>query len=497
MSEETATLPKQDHAQMTRREVAVGYLWNTVFSIISRVVFPILTVLLLYRKLGPAEIGIFALIIPIFQIIETIRDAGLAVTYIADREIDSEREGAYVTLGLISAVFFASLIFLCRNLLASLLHTEQLAWGLPIVALAMVVSGIATVPSNKLQRKARFRDAGAADFVATSISFVVGVALAFMGFGYQSLVWMFFLKVCLYTIFCWILEPVGFKPATLSLVHSIGKVAAANLFSNLFFTIYTTADTLIIGRFFGAESAGLYNTAFTLSQRPIDFVSGPIARTMLVAYSRANNDLKKVGSIYARSISASLLVLLPIYAAMAIYAKPLILVLVGSKFAGATPLLLVLLFYSSFRSVGALSGNVLVASQRAILNVQAWTLGFCVAGGLMWYQWSADIRTPVNTVIAISAGIVSTYIYNTTRAFLIFRPEGEDLQRLWKAIGVCALTAAGLLALSFAPLNSKGLLLIAFTVGPAAHAVLVGTFFVGSPFALLTKRGAKDLWKNL
>src|SRR2546423_7138951 len=101
---------------MTRKEVAHGYLWNAAFGFIGRAVFPILQIFF-YRKLGPEQIGIYAMLLPIFIIAETLRDAGLGVTYIADTEADEEREGGYATFAVVSAFVLAAIIFAFRGVM--------------------------------------------------------------------------------------------------------------------------------------------------------------------------------------------------------------------------------------------------------------------------------------------------------------------------------------------------------------------------------------------
>src|SRR5579862_9017467 len=102
-----------------RREVAKGFLWNQATSIAAKLFFPILQIFF-YRRLGPEQIGIYAVLIPIYMICESLRDAGLALTYVADREEGGGREGQYATLAMINAVLFSVLIFAGRGALVQL-----------------------------------------------------------------------------------------------------------------------------------------------------------------------------------------------------------------------------------------------------------------------------------------------------------------------------------------------------------------------------------------
>lgn len=479
---------------MSRREVAVGYAWNLFFGMLTKLAFPILQ-LVFYRLLGPFQIGIYAVLIPIFQIAETMRDAGLAVTFIADREATGKREGGYASLAIISAAVFALFIFVARIPMAHYFNMPQLDWGLSMVALAVFLNGFCTVPVNKLQRKARFRDAGFADFAATLLSFVVATVLVLRGFGFVALVWQFFSKGIIYGAICWSLEPSKIEKPDPTVIREIWRHSHSNLLNNLLYTVYTVADTLMINKLFGVTAGGNYQAAYTYGSKPLEFFTFPLARTLLVAYSRKNHDHRALAGIFTRTISVSILAMLPVYVLVGVFAKPLVILLLSSKYIDAVPLLMLLAIYCGARSVGSLSGNVLVAMKKQIYNVAGWIAAYMTVGVVLWTTWAH--RSTFTAVAALTAGTVVVYAVNLVSALLILKPNRESLDRLQKSLGLALLAAGAIFVVAYLPIKEWMSLTIAAAVLPPLYLLGIGMVLAGSPTACFSKRGIKRLWEEV
>jgi O-antigen/teichoic acid export membrane protein len=483
-----------DPGGLGRREVAIGYFWNALFSIVGKALFPILQIFF-YRRLGPEQIGIYAVLIPIYMISETLRDAGLALTYIADRDADSHREGQYAALAIINAGTFAVLIMLARGPIARAFHLPQLEWGLQMVALAIVLTGFSTIPANKLQKKARFRDAGLADFSSTLLSFIVAFALVLRGFGFEALVWQFITKSVFYAMACWSLEPVRIRVVRKEVLSAIWKRSSHNLLNNLLFTVYTVADNLMITKLFGIKAGGNYNSAYTFGTKPLEFFTLPLARTLLVAYTRKNDDRAALSNIFTRTIAVSVLVMLPLYVLVALFAKPLVLVVLGSKYVGAIPLLSLLAIYCGCRAVGSLCGNVLVAMNKPVYNVYGWLGAYCAVGAILWANWSS--LTLVTVVAALTVGAAVVYITNATAAFWLLRPDVANQRKLRRA-GCIAAAASFLVWIgSNLPFDARVSLLIVVLLVPPLYLMGIASIYCGSPGIAFSKRGMKLLWKAL
>ena len=480
-----AELPEQE--TLGRAEVAKGFAWNALF----KVVFLVLQVVFI-RKLGPTQTGIYAVLIPIYMICESLRDAGLALTYVADHKAHGRREGEYASLAILNAAVFATALYAGRFKIAEFLHLPQLDWGLQMVAAAIVVTGFSTIPANKLQKKARFRDAGLVELVATVVSYVVATILVFTGFGFKALIWQFLVKAFVFTIGCWTLEPIRPFWVRMEIIREIGKRSGHNLINNLLFTVYTVADNLMVSRLFGLLAVGNYNTAYSFGMKPVDFFSSPLGRTLLIAYTRKSHDLKALANLFTRTIAVSVLLMVPLYVLFGLFAHPIALLVFSKKFDMAGDLLAILVFYCFCRSIGLLCGNVLVAMNRPVLNVYGWLLAYATVFSILLYN--REHLTLTTTVWALTAGAAVVYLSNAVAAFSILQPNGENALKLWRSLGMAALASVAIALASIMPFSVYVDLALAALVVPLVYVVGISALYGGTPTALFSRSGLKKVW---
>jgi len=478
---------------VNRKEVAAGFAWNASFSFINKALFPLIGIVIA-RILGPAEMGIYVLILAVVNVAEIFRDAGLGVTFIADPE-GERREGVYTTLSIAFGLAMGVLLLLASAPIAGFYDIAGLSWGLAMASAAVGLNGLATIPANKLQKQARFRDAGFADTASSLLSYGVALPLVFSGYGFVGLVWQLLSRSGLFLLFnVWLARPA--LPAwSGKAVRGILAKSVAAMLNNIAYTFYTLGDKAVLGKMFGEHAVGLYGVAYNLAIKPLDFLTFPLGRTLLVAFSKSTEDRDRFRNIFARSLSAVLLLSLPLYAALAIYARPIVVGLYSEKFAGAVAPFALLSAYFFFRSCGNLAGNAIFALGRPVLNVVCWIPGYAIAGAGLWAgRGSLDL---LGATAWIVLGAVTVYAINTGLAIWLLKPKAEDMARVGKAIAVGSATTGLLYACSMLSVPDLLALAIALTAGIAAHLTLVGRTFGTGWFDCFSPSGLRKLWNRL
>ena len=141
--------------------------------------------------------------------------------------------------------------------------------------------------------------------------------MALYGKGVWSLVAAQLAQVCLNSIMV-------YAKVRHSLVPKIGrdssglltfgmKVLAANFCSWGILNL----DNAFVGRFAGAFKLGLYSRAFALAQTPAEAVSTSLQQVLLASASQIRHDRERLANVHAALFGLILLVLGPIFAALA------------------------------------------------------------------------------------------------------------------------------------------------------------------------------------
>jgi PST family polysaccharide transporter len=168
---------------------------------------------------------------------------------------------------------------------------------------------------------------------------VAGIAGALSGLGYWSLVAMQITNGAATLAMAW-----GFsrwRPSrpriardSLHLVRFGGTVTGYNLLGYLI----TNLDNILIGARFGAGPLGIYDRAYKLMFQPLWQMTAPAARVAVPLLSRlAGNDAEYRGA-YLAMLGGVLTLTTPGILCAIVFAKPIILVLLGQRWAESAPI---------------------------------------------------------------------------------------------------------------------------------------------------------------
>ena len=196
----------------------------------------------------------------------------------------------------------------------------------------------------------RFQALALIDVTSMGIGFAVGCVSAWMGFGYWALVAQQLSYAASGLVLTWCTSkwrPI--MPKRGSGVSSMLSFGAHLTIADFIGQSSLNSDSILIGRFFGAEPLGLYTRASVLLARPIAQVVTPISAVLIPVLSRLRSDPERYRRNYMRAYDTLALIIFSFAAMCLVLAKPLVLVILGSKWTEVIPL------FSAFTLV-AISG---------------------------------------------------------------------------------------------------------------------------------------------
>jgi PST family polysaccharide transporter len=341
----------------------------------------------------------------------------------------------------------------------------------------------------------RFTAIAVIDVVSMLIGILMACALALGGFTYWSLVGMQLGAAAAGLALTWWAS--GWRPALPrrnSGVASMVTFGAHLTASDLIGRAANASDSILIGRFFGAEPLGLYLRANALLARPLEQLRSPLASVLLPVLSRLQSDPERYRRTFIRAYDLLALFTFPLTALLLVISRPLVLFLLGPSWEGAVPFfrgfsLIALslsmhvpatwLFLSQGRGRDLLQNNLILSFFTVVMFV----------AGLPW--------GPVGVVTALAIG--SALVRLPILYYLVGRCGPVDAATLWKSFcaylpcwaGVCITTSAAyVLVIESRPIVQ---LLVCASVGLVAAAGVV--FSVERPrqsalYALTSLRGS-------
>jgi PST family polysaccharide transporter len=136
-------------------------------------------------------------------------------------------------------------------------------------------------------------------------------------------------------------------------------------------------DNVVAGRGLGVAALGLYARAFNLMGVPLGYVDNVVWSVLFPALSQIHRDPSRFRQAYLLSVQITCLVTVPLVAALAVAAGPLVVTLYGERWAGTVIPLQILCCAGPFRAVYNVAGVVNHAAGKVYAELVR-QIGFAV-----------------------------------------------------------------------------------------------------------------------
>ncbi|ODU68642.1 MULTISPECIES: oligosaccharide flippase family protein [unclassified Novosphingobium] len=245
-------------------------------------------------------------------------------------------------------------------------------WAIQAIALIIVVQGAASVPRALLMRHGRSRQYATNSALSNLIGAAIGVASAYRGAGFWSLIiQQGALHISMFTL-CSIRA--GFVPSMRldrTIAHDFAGHVATMLWSTILNVFGNRLDILVIGALFSNSVTGVYGLAKRLVQILQDLVASSFDKVMLSMIARQG--LKgHQERIYRSSVLMQGITAIPSFAGFAAISPLAIKMIFGPEWDGAAALIIMMTVGGIFRSMVTIerAQQMLAGQTRLIANVR-------------------------------------------------------------------------------------------------------------------------------
>jgi O-antigen/teichoic acid export membrane protein len=329
----TTDLDRDLHGKSVRGGaiVMVGQGGSVLLGIVSAAV--------LARLLDPEDFGLVAMASAFVALLGEFADLGLSQATIQRREVSAGQVSVLfwvnAATGAIAMAAGAALAWP----IGLFYGDDRLAGIAAALSIGFLLSGIAAQPLAVLRRRMGF----AAETIVTLASIAIGlaaaIAAALAGLGYWSLVVQVLAAAAVRMIGLFIASGwIPGWPARAEGVRDMLRFGGYLSGSNLLAAVLRASDKVLVGRFVGADAAGLYSNAQKLLLMPATQLNKPLTMVGRPALSRLQDEPERFRAFYRRGVELVAATSLPAIAWMAIVAEDLILLVLGREWSGSVPI---------------------------------------------------------------------------------------------------------------------------------------------------------------
>ena len=350
-----------------RKQATTGMVWTFAQQFGNQLVGFFVS-LLLARLLLPEEFGLIGMIAIFVAIGNTLLNGGLTSSLIRSQDLDEDYFSTVFFFNLGASVVIYIFIFFLAPAIANFYNQEILTNLLRVYSLTFIIQALSAVQLARLTKKMDFKTQTVISIPATLIGGLLGIWLAFRGYGVWSLVLSYMTTSFLTTIQLWYYSKwVPVLVFNLSKFRNHINFGYKLTLSGLLDTIFSNLYIIIIGKYFSAAQVGYYTRAETMKQLPVINISNALNKVTYPLFSGIQDDKIRLKRVYKQIMQMVIFVIAPILILLAVLAEPTFRFLFTEKWLPAVPYFQILCVTGILYPIHAYNLNILAVKGRSDL----------------------------------------------------------------------------------------------------------------------------------
>jgi len=385
---------------MSLREYAArGFVWSVIQKW-GREAVTFLTFLALARLLDPVAFGLVALASAFTMFFQIFLDQGFSAAIVQRADLEPEHLDTAFWMSVLIGILLTIGFIAVSGLIADAFDQPLLAPVLSWLSISFILIALSSTQIAILQRKLAFKNLATRSLTSAMIGGIVGVGMAFAGFGVWSLVGQNLVRGLAGVIILW--RASEWRPG-----FNISKKHYTELFSfgvsvagsNFLTVLVRRADDFLIGFFLGPTLLGFYTIGYRLLLVIMRLVTGISNAVAFPTFSRLQHNPKRMLRAFYNVTQYTSLLAFPIFIGLALLASELIPALFGEEWAPSIPVMQILAVIGILQSVMFFNGSVIKAAGKPSwqFGIMLLTAVFSVIGFLIAVRWG---------ILAVAASFV-------------------------------------------------------------------------------------------
>lgn len=326
------------------KNIRYPILNNILWSLIGRYIpsfIQIISTLVIARLVEPRDFGEIAIVMTFVQISSLIVSSGFAEALIYNVNNSKTLYSTVFYLNIIISIVVYCILFLLSPYIASFYAMDRLTLLIKVIGLNIIIFSFIYIHKGVLYViNLNFKTPSIIFFISSAIGSILGITLAFKGFGVWALVFQtlsinFFQLILFWFVSDW--KPLfsfSFKE-----LKSIISYSSKIFLNNITQVLFDNLHVFVIGKVFAARILGYYNRMQTIAYyTTTNFVYAIESVFYPILCVRKENQEHLINA-YEIILRLSTYVAFPVLGFMICLGRPLILLILTEKWIDALPIL--------------------------------------------------------------------------------------------------------------------------------------------------------------
>ena len=322
--------------------------------------------LVLARLLSPDEYGLIGICLIFTTVLNGIVDSGFSNALIRKKKVTDEDYNTMFTTNMAISIVLYVLLFISAPLVSDFFHRIELTALVRVTGLILFLNALSITQVTILTKNIDFKTKTKASLVSAIISGVIGIAMAFMGYGVWSLVAQQLSKQLLYTLCLWVLSKwwpkFTFYKDSFKYMWGFGwKLLASGILNNVWNQLYQ----VVIGRCYTSSTLGHYTRANEYASIFSSNLTLIVQRVSYPVLAEIQDDKERMVQGYRKVIKITMFVTAVCMISLGAVSEPLIYTLIGTEWQEAATYLPLICISMSLYPLHAINLNILQVLGRS------------------------------------------------------------------------------------------------------------------------------------
>ena len=451
-----------------KEKAARGFLWGGLNNGAVQVLGALFGIFLL-RLLSPSDYGKIAMLTVFANLASTLQESGFMAALCNLKNPTHRDYNAVFWFNIMMGGSLYVLLYLCAPLIADFYHDADLLWLSRYMFLGFFITSFGTVQRAWLFRNMMNKQTCIIAIVSLVVSNVVGILMAWLGYAFWGLATQSLLFVSCMVLMNWYYSPwrpslhIDLRPA-----WQMFGFSSRLLLTNVVNTLSSNAFSFLLGKFYGAHSAGVYGNARKWDDMCSSSINGMLTGVAQPVMAQVRGNRERSRQVFRKMLRFVSFVSFPCMFGIGLISREFLLIFTGPKWEESAYLLSLLSIYGAVFPLLTLYGQMVISQGKSNINMYStMALSSLILLGLVLLH-SYGLYVMVFYFIGINVAWLFVWQYFAYRLIGL---------RLWEALSDVLpflLLSAVCMALTWwitRPIESLWLLLV-------AKVVLAAVFYV-------------------
>lgn len=372
-----------------RKNFIVNFIWRFAERCGAQAVTLVVSIVLA-RILAPEAFGQVAMITVFTTILQVFVDSGLGTALIQKKDADDLDFSSVFYFNLVMCLVLYLGMFLASPFIANFYNDRSLTPLIRVISLTIVISGVRGIQQSYVSRNMMFKRFFYATLVGTTISALIGIGLAYAGYGVWAIVMQQLSNTAIGTIILWL--TVKWRPRKMFSWERLKGLLSFGwklLVSSLLDTVYNNLRSLIIGKMYSSADLAYYEQGQKFPAAIITNINSSINSVLLPTMSSVQDNPERVKAVTSRAIKTSTYILAPLLMGLAFCAEPIVQLLFTDKWLACVPFLRIFCITYMFYPIHTANLNAINAMGRSDLYLKLEIIkkivGLTLLFSTMWF----------------------------------------------------------------------------------------------------------------